>query len=269
MKTNIILIIKVVILAFFVASFGSCDDSWEIEERNWKLTWQDEFDTDGPLDTTKWTYDLGAGGWGNNELQSYTSDSANVYIYDGSLRITAIRDGYTYTSARVLTKGLFEQQYGRFEASIKLPYGPGIWPAFWMLGNDIDVNEWPLCGEIDIMEARGQEPQIIHGSLHGPGYSGGSPITSSFGLYNDRYDIDFHLYAVEWGADYIHFYMDDILYQEIAFDDVTEKGDWVYDHPFFILLNVAVGGNYVGFPTDETPFPQTMYIDYVRVYEEE
>lgn len=247
----------------------SCDNDWEIEDRNWVLTWSDEFNTDGAPDSTKWTYDLGAGGWGNAELQSYTNLAENVVIEDSVLKITAIRNGDLFTSSRLLTKGLFEQKYGRFEARIKLPYGPGIWPAFWLLGNDIDEVTWPQCGEIDIMEYRGQQPNIIHGSIHGPGYSGGSPITKSFGYENQRFDTDFYVFAVEWGPDYIHHYVNDIIYQEITRDDVEEEGEWVYDHPFFILLNVAVGGNYVGFPTDATPFPQTMEIDYVRVYSEQ
>ncbi|MEE4287060.1 MAG: glycoside hydrolase family 16 protein, partial [Mariniphaga sp.] len=184
------------------------------------------------------------------------------------LKITALRSGNTFTSARITTKGLFEQAYGKFEARIKMPYGPGIWPAFWMLGADIDTNPWPQCGEIDIMEYRGQEPHIIHGSLHGPGYSGGSPITKSYGLQNARFDTDFHTFSIEWTENQIYFFVDGMAYQEVTADDVADKGEWVYDHPFFILLNLAVGGNYVGFPTVETVFPQTMEVDWVRVYQE-
>jgi beta-glucanase (GH16 family) len=118
------------------------------------------------------------------------------------------------------------------------------------------------------MEYRGQQPNIIHGSVHGPGYSGGSPITKSYGLQNARFDTDFHVYAIEWGVDYIHYFVDNVIYQVITPEDVNGKGDWVYDHPFYILLNVAVGGNYVGFPTTETTFPQTMEVDWVRVSQE-
>jgi beta-glucanase (GH16 family) len=149
-----------------------------------------------------------------------------------------------------------------------MPWGPGIWPAFWLLGADIDQNPWPQCGEIDIVEYRGQEPNLIHGSVHGPGYSGVSPITKSFGFQNNRFDTDFHVFAIEWGEGYIHFYVDETIYQEITPDDVKGKGEWVYDHPFYILLNLAVGGNYVGFPTSKTTFPQTMEVDWVRVYQE-
>lgn len=256
------------LLIALVAGVWGCEDTSEIEDRNWQLVWEDNFETDGAPDPGKWTYDLGGGGWGNNELQIYTNQPENVVVENGNLKITAIRNGNTFTSARLLTKGLFEQAYGRFEARIKLPYGPGIWPAFWMLGNNIDEEPWPQCGEIDIMEYRGQQPNLIHGSLHGPGYSGGSPITKTYGFPNDRFDVDYHVFAVEWGEDFIHFYVDETIYQAVTPDDVKDKGEWVYDHPFFILLNIAVGGNYVGFPTSETPFPQTMYVDYVRVYEE-
>jgi beta-glucanase (GH16 family) len=265
MKWNKLFITSSVLLVTFLLAFWGCESS-EFPERNYTLVWQDEFDTDGSLDDAKWTYDLGATGWGNNELQNYTSDSANVYIEDGLLKITAIRNGNAFSSARIKTQGLFEHAYGRFEARIKLPWGPGIWPAFWLLGNDIDDVEWPQCGEIDVMEYRGQQPNLIHGSVHGPGYSGGAAITKSFGFADDRFDVDYHVFAIEWGSDYIDYFVDETLYQRIQPEDVT--GTWVYDHPFFIILNVAVGGDYVGFPTSETPFPQTMYVDYVRVYKE-
>jgi beta-glucanase (GH16 family) len=255
-----------------VFAFGGCIQDNELEERNWQLVWQDEFDTDGAPDATKWMYEIGRGpegdGWGNAELQAYTDKPENIVVEDGLLKITALQNGNTFTSARIITKGLFEQAYGKFEARIKMPYGPGIWPAFWMLGADIDTNPWPQCGEIDIMEYRGQEPNIIHGSVHGPGYSGGSPITKSFGFENARFDTDFHTFTIEWTKDQIYYFVDGVVYQEIIPDDVADKGEWVFDHPFFILLNLAVGGNYVGFPTVETVFPQTMEVDWVRVYQE-
>lgn len=270
MKNMKTILIPGIFLSLTLFLFISCNDDNEIKPRNWQLVWEDEFE--GPAgqlpDATKWNFDIGRGpdndGWGNQELQTYTSNPENVSLDgEGNLVITA-RSAGTFTSARVNTKGLFEQAYGRFEAKIKTPYGPGIWPAFWMLGNDIDQVDWPQCGEIDIMELRGQEPNIIHGSIHGPGYSGGSPVTQAFGFGNDRFDVDFHLFAVEWGEDFIDFFVDDRLYQRITPDDVP--GEWVFDHPFYILLNVAVGGNYVGFPTPGTPFPQSMTIDFVKVY---
>ena len=268
MKRHNLFLTNSVLLLFLLFTFGSCDDSNELEEHNWQIVWQDEFDTEGAPDATKWAYEIGGGGWGNAELQTYTDKAENVVVEDGVLKITALNNGSPYTSARIITKGLFEQAYGRFEARIKMPYGPGIWPAFWLLGDDTDQNPWPQCGEIDIMEYRGQQPNIIHGSVHGPGYSGGSPITKSFGLQNGRFDTNFHVYSIEWGKDYIHYYVDDLIYQEITPEDVEGKGDWVYDHPFYILLNLAVGGNYVGLPTVETVFPQTMEVDWVRVSHE-
>ncbi|MDO8971752.1 MAG: glycoside hydrolase family 16 protein, partial [Saprospiraceae bacterium] len=223
---------------------------------------------------TKWTYDIGIGpgndGWGNQELEYYTDRTENAALDGaGNLAITARSEsfgGRSFTSARLKTKGIFAQTYGRFEARIKMPWGPGIWPAFWMLGDNIDEVAWPQCGEIDIMEYRGQEPNLVHGSLHGPGYSGGAAITKSFGFTNDRFDVDFHVFAVEWGENYIDYFVDDTLYLRIKPEDVP--GEWVYNQPFFIILNVAVGGNYVGFPTPQTPFPQTMLVDYVKVYKE-
>ncbi|HPF65315.1 glycoside hydrolase family 16 protein [Lentimicrobium sp.] len=260
-------------LMLMVIIFWGCerDNFQKLDERNWQITWSDEFNGQaGQLpDASKWTFDLGTGqdGWGNSELQSYTNSTANISLDDeGNLVITAINQGNRFTSARIKTQGLFAQKYGRFEARIKTPYGPGLWPAFWMLGENIETVPWPGCGEIDIMELRGQEPHIIHGTIHGPGYSGGNPITGSYALVNDRFDADFHIYAIEWDKDKIDFFVDDYLYQRIERGDVP--GEWVYDQPFFILLNVAVGGNYVGFPTAQTPFPQKMYIDYVRVFRE-
>lgn len=241
-----------------------------LPERSWQLEWSDDFDgAAGTLpDASKWVFDIGAGGWGNSELQYYTNRATNASLDgDGKLVITARSEsfgGAGFTSARIKTKDLFAQAYGRFEARIKTPHGPGIWPAFWMLGANIDETPWPQCGEIDIMEQRGQEPYITHGSVHGPGYSGGAAITKAYGLTDGRFDTDYHIYAIEWGEGYIDYFVDNFLYQRITPDTVT--GEWVFDQPFFILLNVAVGGNYVGFPTSGTPFPQSMYVDYVKVY---
>ena len=235
-----------------------------------ELTMQDEFDTDGAPNSDIWDYNIGTGinGWGNNELQYYTDRPENVTINNGILVITAKEEAYegaSYTAARLLTKDLFEQQYGRFEARIRLPYGQGLWPAFWMLGANSDVAIWPECGEIDIMEYRGQEPTKILGSVHGPGYSAGEAITKSYTLENDRFDTGFHVFGIEWGPDYINYYVDDVLYNQITPDDVT--GEWVFDNgPFFIIMNVAVGGLFDGPPNEETVFPQNMLVDYVRVY---
>ena len=258
---------------FFISiSFFGCNQNptQTLPERSWVLVWSDDFDGKAGTspDSTKWTYDIGNSGWGNNELQYYTKRPSNVQLSgDGNLIITAIKEsfsGASYTSARIKTKGLFSQTYGRFEARIKTPTGPGIWPAFWLLGDNIDEVNWPMCGEIDIMEQRGQQPAITHGSIHGPGNFGANAITKGYGLTSGRFDTDFHLYAVEWGKDYIDFFIDTYLYQRIKPENIT--GKWVFNTPFFMILNVAVGGNYVGYPTSGTPFPQSMYIDYVKVY---
>ena len=174
-----------------------------------ELVMQDEFNIDGAPDSTIWGFDIGTGtnGWGNNELQFYTNRTENVKVENGYLLITAKKEDYNgsaYTSARLLTKGKFDQAYGRFEARIRLPYGQGIWPAFWLLGANYDEVGWPNCGEIDIMEFRGQEPTKVLGTVHGPGYSGGTSISKSYSLINDRFDTDFHIYGIEWGPDYIN-----------------------------------------------------------------
>lgn len=259
----------VVQLIIVMIIFTLCSTSTEPESNDWQLVWQDEFDGSASQlpDTTRWGFDIGSG-WGNNQLEYDTDRAENVSLNgNGNLAIVARKEsylGFPYTSARINTRGLFEQAYGRFEARIRMPWGQGIWPAFWLLGaNEGDVG-WPACGEIDIMEYRGQEPFRVHGSVHGPGYSGTKPITDHYDLYNDRFDMDFHIFAVEWGVDDIKWYVDEILYQTVTPGDVT--GPWVFDHPFYIILNLAVGGNYVGPPDASTVFPQTMLIDYVRVY---
>ncbi len=250
--------------------FASCAQTNEPQALEWQLVWQDEFEGEAGQspDPSKWDYDIGTD-WGNAQLEYDTNRPENVSLDGkGNLAITARRESYmgsAFTSARIKTQGLFQQTYGRFEARILLPYGPGIWPAFWLLGANIQSVGWPACGEIDIMESRGQQPNIIHGSVHGPGYSGSAAITKSYGLKRDRFDTDFHVFAVEWGSNFIRFYVDDTFYQEITPRNLP--GNWVFDHPFFVILNVAVGGNYVGWPLSTTPFPQTMLVDYVRVYQ--
>jgi beta-glucanase (GH16 family) len=278
MKKYIKMMASVTIFSFFLIALLGCkkDDGQTITQRNWQLTWSDEFNgAEGTSpDSTKWTFDIGTGpnndGWGNAELEYYTSRPENASLDgDGNLLITAKRESYSgqaFTSARMKTKGKFDQKYGRFEARLKTPWGPGIWPAFWLLGSNIDNVNWPLCGEIDIMELRGQKPNVINGTVHGPGYSGGGGITKSFAFENTRFDVDYHVFAVEWGEDYLDFFVDNTLYQQITPDKVT--GNWVFNNPFFIIMNVAVGGNYVGYPTDQTPFPQSMVVDYVKVYKE-
>ena len=219
--------------------------------------------------------ETGGGGWGNNELEYYTSRLQNASQQDGNLVIKVLEEKYTgsdgvtrnYTSARLKTQGKFSQTYGRFEARIKIPRGQGIWPAFWMLGDDIDKPGWPDCGEIDIMENIGKEPALVHGTIHGPGYSGANGIGSPYALPSGQsFADDFHIFAVEWEPNAIRFYVDDHLYATRTPADLPKGAKWVYDHPFFLLLNVAVGGGWPGNPDASTVFPQTMLVDYVRVY---
>lgn len=261
--------IKWFLPVFMVVVFGCETDDEQTVSRFTELTLSEEFDTDGAPNSSIWGYDIGTGenGWGNQELQYYTDRAENVQVRNGVLLITAQKEdfeGSQYTSARLVTKDKFEQQYGRFEARIRLPYGQGIWPAFWMLGADIDENPWPGAGEIDIMEYRGQNPTVLIGTVHGPGYSGGESISKEYTLPNDRFDTGFHIFGIEWGPEYINFYVDDVLYNQITPEDVT--GQWVFNKPFYILMNMAVGGTFVGSPDEETQFPQTMLVDYVRVY---
>jgi len=266
-------ITKAVFMSFIVVLFlttTNCStDETQIVANFTELVMQDEFNTDGAPNSALWNYDIGNGvnGWGNNELEYYTDRTENVKVENGYLLITAKEEqfnGSSYTSAKLTTKGLFEQAYGRFEARIRLPYGQGMWPAFWLLGANCDEVIWPQCGEIDIMEYRGQEPTTIHGTVHGPGYSAGDAITKSYTLENDRFDTGFHVFGIEWTSEYINYYVDDKLYNQITPADVT--GEWVFNQPFYIIINLAVGGNYVGSPNTETVFPQTMLVDYVRVY---
>jgi beta-glucanase (GH16 family) len=252
------------------------DSSAPKKKAGWTLVWSDEFDlpNGSAPDPSKWQYALGGNGWGNKELETYTDRKENSKIVHGQLVITALRESFTgsdnitrdYTSARLLTRGKFSQAYGRFEARIKIPFGQGIWPAFWLLGDNIGETPWPACGEIDIMENIGREPQTVHGTIHGPGYSGDGGIGSPYSLSDARFADSFHVYAVEWEPKTIRFYVDDHLYRTITETDLPAGKPWVYDHPFFILLNLAVGGAWPGYPDSSSTFPQSMEVDYVRVY---
>jgi beta-glucanase (GH16 family) len=241
---------------------------------DWKLVWSDEFNgpRGTPVDPSKWNALDKGDGFGNNELEYYTKRTENAALDgDGSLVISALKEKYSgrdYTSARLESLGTFEQAYGRFEARLQVPRGQGLWPAFWLLGSNIGTVSWPDCGEIDIMENIGKEPTVVHGTLHGPGYSGASPIGASYSLPSNADFADgFHTFAVEWEQNAIRFYVDGVLYKTRTPADLPSGTRWVYDHPFFVLLNVAVGGQWPGSPDATTTFPQRMLIDYVRVYE--
>jgi beta-glucanase (GH16 family) len=238
----------------------------------WKVAWHDEFNT-GQLDLKKWSYVTGGNGFGNDELEYYTSRPDNVSVKNGMLIIQAIREPYRgsdgisrqYTSARLQTAGKFAQTYGRFEARIKIPCGQGMWPAFWMMGEG-DL-PWPDRGEIDIMENIGREPSIVHGTIHGPGYSGAHGIGSPFELPGGKRFCDgFHVFAIEWEPNVIRWYSDEHLYKTVTPSALPPGAPWVYNRPFFLLLNLAIGGSWPGNPDNSTAFPQSMYVDYVRVY---
>lgn len=265
------LITFTILVSLIVVSCNQ-DDTQTVATFN-NIVIDENFDVDGAPDAALWNFNIGTGenGWGNNELQYYTDRTENVSVENGFLLITAREEsfnGSSFTSARLLTRNKFQQRFGRFEARIRLPFGQGMWPAFWLLGDDNNGQDiWPQIGEIDIMEYRGQEPSIMLGSVHGPGYSAGDSIGKSFTLENDRFDTDFHIFGIEWGEDFINYYVDDVLYQQITPEDVT--GEWVFnDREFYIIINLAVGGNFVGSPNAETVFPQTMIVDYIRVYEQ-
>jgi beta-glucanase (GH16 family) len=232
----------------------------------WVLDWSDEFDG-AELDRTKWVAELGGGGWGNHELQYYTGRKENLRVDGGNLVIEARREGVEsgeFTSARIKTAGLRERTYGRYEARIRLPKGQGIWPAFWLLGGNVASSGWPRCGEIDIMENIGKEPALVHGTLHGPGYSGAEGFGKPSELAGAAYADDFHVFAVEWEPGEVRWYRDGVLFNKARPELV--KGDWVFDHPFFVILNLAVGGDWPGKPDASTTLPQQMLVDYVRVY---
>ena len=247
--------------------------------KGYVLVWSDEFNgKNGSLpDAAKWTYDIGGSGWGNHELEYYTNRAENARIERGKLVITARTepltrpDGakFSYTSARLKTQGLFAQAYGRFEARIKIPKGQGIWPAFWMLGENIDADGWPKSGEIDIMENIGKEPGTNHSSLHGPSSTNPtSDLTQTITLPATKKLADgFHVYALEWEPGIARFYLDANLFATFTVAQWPAGGTWVFDHKFFILLNVAVGGDWPGSPDATTVFPQKMVVDYVRVYQ--
>jgi beta-glucanase (GH16 family) len=250
-------------------SGGSADPA---ERPGWKLTWRDEFD--GPAgskpDSLKWTPRVGQA-TANKELEYYSDRPENLQLDgNGFLVITARKESYMgsqYTSARIESGGKFEQAYGRFESRIKIPRGQGIWPAFWIMGNNAEVG-WPQRGELDIMENRGKEPTINVGAMHGPGYSGAQDFRAEYVIAEGIW-MNFHVFALEWEPNVVRWYVDDNLYETRTPQDLADRGgdlEWVYDHPFFIIFNVAVGGAFPGNPDNTTPFPQQLQADYVRVW---
>ena len=229
--------------------------------------WHDEFDS---IDTATWTFETGASGWGNNEWQYYTARKENAYVQDGILHIRANKENYEgakYTSARMITKGKFSFTYGTVEARIALPVGMGIWPAFWMLGENIDAVSWPACGEIDIIEAINSE-NVVYGTNHWQ-YNGnhadyGNNTKDYYGTSKELDITQFHNYKMVWNEKLIAMYVDDFKYQEIAIENAKD-GLEAFHKPQFFILNVAVAGNWPGFEVDDSQFPNEMLVDYIRV----
>jgi beta-glucanase (GH16 family) len=231
-------------------------------QTTWELIWSDEF-SGSSLNTNNWSYEFGNGGWGNNEWQYYTNASENSEVSDGMLKITARHEGTgatEYTSARIITKGLFEFEYGKVEARMKLPLGQGLWPAFWTLGANIDEVSWPECGEIDIMEHVSNE-YMTHGAVHwennGHSYTGNGVNTDP---------TQFHVYGIVWEENLIRWYLDGVQFYQFTIQAPNNTDD-AFRHPMFLLLNMAIGGNWPGYPDATTPFPASMLVDYVRVYQ--
>lgn len=235
----------------------------------YEKVWQDEF-TGTSIDASSWGFDVGGGGWGNNELQYYTNNRPeNVFLTDGKLVIQAKKESFSgreYTSTRLLTKGKREFTFGRIDIRAKLPVGKGIWPALWMLGKKIDQTSWPACGEIDIMELVGKEPNKVHGTMHwGANTASRQSFTTNYTLQSGTYADKFHVYSLVWELDKIEIFMDDISYCKF---DKSKVGSAAYpfNEPFFLIFNVAVGGDWPGSPDATTTFPQQMVVDYVRVF---
>ena len=231
-------------------------------QTTWDLIWSDEF-SGSSLNTNHWSYEFGNGGWGNNEWQYYTNAAENIEVSNGMLKITARHEGTgatEYTSARIITKGLFEFEYGKVEARMKLPLGQGLWPAFWTLGANIDDVSWPECGEIDIMEHVSNE-YMTHGAVHwennGHSYTGNGVNTDP---------TQFHVYGIVWEENLIRWYLDGVQFFQFSIQAANNTDD-AFRHPMFLLLNMAIGGNWPGYPDGTTPFPSSMFVDYVRVYQ--
>ena len=271
--------VAVVAVVALVALGGACAARGQE-----KLVWADEFSGVGGMvpDAGNWTYEVGGGGWGNGELETYCAPGSgagpcvaarpNAVVKDGVLHVIARKDAQgKWTSARLTSKGLKSFQYGRIEARIKIPAGEGVWPAFWMLGDDIDARPWPACGELDIMENVGKEPGKIHGSVHGTGFTGmllGTAVELPSGK---DYAAAFHTYGVIWAPGKVQYYVDNPGHPYATFTraDLPKGAVWPLDDGrYFVLLNLAMGGAWPGLPTATTASRVEMLVDYVRVYQD-
>ena len=250
----------------------------------WVQVWSDEFDgvAGARVDAGKWSYETGDGcaqgicGWGNGEKESYTDSPDNVAL-DGQSHLAIVArpapDGLVcqygpcrYTSGRITTRGKMSAAPGRVEARIKLPAGQGLWSAFWMLGKDHPATPWPQSGELDVMEHKGSQPATTSSAVHGPGYSGQTPFTSTHVVERGSVSDDFHVYAVEWDAVRVRFFVDGAAHYAVTRSQLEQFGPSVLDQPYFVMLNLAVGGHFDGDPRSDAIFPATMLVDYVRVY---
>lgn len=244
----------------------------ELNSSEWRLVWSDEFDgaANSAPDPSKWNYETGGHGFGNAQLEFNTDSTNNARLTgDGLLQITAKREqhlGRQFTSARLNTLGKMERTYGRFDIRARMPKGQGLWPAIWLLAANYETVTWPECGEIDIVEMRGQRTDEVIGSLHGPNYSGGASMSGYLSV-SDTLDEQFHTFTVIWTPDSIQWMLDNRLYFERRREDFSNAQPWVFDHPFFLLINLAVGGHFVGDVPNTLTFPKHMLVDYVRIYE--
>lgn len=260
-------------------------DTTTITPITWNLVWSDEFDgaAGAPVDPAKWVFDAGDGcaagicGWGNNEKEYYTNGTDNVSL-DGqghlaivarsapAISVSCYYGPCQYTSAKISTRGKMNAAPGRVEARIRIPAGQGLWPAFWMLGNDFSTVGWPASGELDIMENKGSAPNTSSSAIHGPGYSGNTPFAHANTIGPATLADDYHVYAVEWNAEYARFYVDGSMHYSVLRADIQRYGASILDKPYYVILNLAVGGNFDGDPGSAAIFPATMLVDYVRVY---
>ncbi|CAN5458078.1 hypothetical protein BH09BAC3_BH09BAC3_15390 [soil metagenome] len=241
-----------------------------------KLVWSDEFDKTGKPNESRWGYELGDGcpnvcGWGNNELEYYTSDAKNVRVEDGKLIIEAHKEekgGKPYTSSKVVSKLKGDWLYGRIEVKAKLPEGRGTWPAIWMLSTDWKYGGWPESGEIDIMEHVGLDPNVLHGTIHTEAYNHRKKTQKEGKITVPGMMTEFHVYAISWSKDKMDFFVDDKLYHSVARDPKEDFKGWPFDQRFYLILNLAVGGDWGGMKgVDETIWPKKLEVDYVRVYQ--
>jgi beta-glucanase (GH16 family) len=255
-----------------------------VADSAWTLVWSDEFDgrAGNGVDTTRWNYDYADGcpvgicGWGNNEKEYYSDSTSSISLNGkGQLVITARKAApglicyygpCLYTSAKITTRGKLLASPGRVEARIKLPSGQGLWPAFWMLGHGNPITPWPDCGELDIMENKGSQFSTTSSAIHGPGYSGNTPFAHSHDLGQAKLSDDFHVFAIEWDSSHARFFVDDTPHYDVTREAIEKYGRSILDQPFFIILNLAVGGHFDGDPKSDDIFPATMLVDYVRVY---